>query len=472
MMEALGYLVAAAPFLVAGAALLGLGWSPAMSGGAGLVVALAGALLWPGFEVSGLPGALVEGFGTIGRVLYVLVGGLLLYNVLAEGGAVDRVSRFLTEVEPDRGALALLVVLGAAPFFESVTGFGVAVVISAPILLSAGFAPLQAAALASWGQLAVPWGALGVGTLIGADLAGLTFEELSDASAWLSLPLFPVYGIATLMLAGGWAGVKRRGFEALYVSLAAGLGVLASSLYLVPELAGAIGGLVAVSAFLLPRAGRLRGLEVPVRALAPYGVLLALLVGANSVGPVRTTLEGLGPAFTGPGLWLLLAAVFAALFLGLDGKATVSAVKRTGKQWLPVAGAIVAFILAGQVVAVCGAAELLAVGAAGAFGVAYPAVSPLVGALGGTMTGSNAGSNALFMPFQAEAAATSGSPELTLAALQNVSGSQSNLLAPQRVVLAATATGLLGREAEIVRAIAPPVAISLAVLILVGAVYG
>jgi lactate permease len=471
MMETLGYLVAAAPFLIAGVALLGLGWSPAISGGAGLLTALAGASLWPGFETTGLMGAFVEGFGTIGRVLYVLVGGLLLYNVLSEGGAVDRVSRFLTEIEPDRGALALLVVLGAAPFFESVTGFGVAVVISAPILLSAGFTPLQAAALASWGQLAVPWGALGVGTLIGADLAGLTFGELSDASALLSLPLFPIYGIATLALARGWTEVRRRGFEALYVSLAAGLAVLASSLYLVPELAGAIGGLVAVGTFLVPRARRLRALEVPVRALTPYGVLLALLVGANSVGTVRNTLEGLGPVFTGPGPWLLLSAAFAALFLRLDAKATISAVKRTGEQWLPVAGAIVAFILAGQVVAVCGAAELLAVGAAGAFGAAYPAVSPLVGALGGAMTGSNAGSNALFMPFQAEAAATSGGSSITLAALQNVSGSQSNLLAPQRVVLAATATGLLGREAEIVRAVAPPVAISLVVLIFVGALY-
>ncbi len=468
----MGYVVAAAPFLVAGLALLGLGWSPVRSGGAGLLVALAGALLWPGFETAGLSGALFEGLGTIGRVLYILVGGLLLYNVLSGGGAVERVSRFLTSVEPDRDALALLVVLGAAPFFESVTGFGVAVVISAPILLSAGFTPIKAAALASWGQLAVPWGGLGVGTLIGADIAGLTFGELSDASAWMSLPLFPVYGIATLALSGGWAGVKRRWFEAAYIGLAAGLGVLASSLYLVPELAGAIGGLVAVGTFLVPRAGRLRGLEVPVRALVPYGVLLALLVGANGIGAVRAILEGLGPVFSGPGLWLLVSAVFAAFFLKLDGKAMASAVKRTVKQWLPVAGAIVTFILAGQVVAASGAAELLAVGAAGTFGAAYPAVSPLVGALGGAMTGSNAGSNALFMPFQAEAAATSGSSELTLAALQNVSGSQANLLAPQRIVLAATATGLLGREAEIARAIAPPVAVSLAILILVGALYG
>ena len=472
MIEALGYVVAAAPFLVAGVALLGLGWSPSRSGGAGLIVALAGTLLWPTFESVGLLGALVEGLETIGRVLYILVGGLLLYNVLSEGGAIERVSRFLTEVEPDRGALALLVVLGAAPFFESVTGFGVAVVISAPILLSAGFTPLKAAALASWGQLAVPWGALGVGTLIGAELAGVTFEELSSASAWMSLPLFPVYGIATLALSAGWTGVRSRGFEAVYVSLAAGLGVLLSSLYLVPELAGAIGGLVAVGAFLLRRMRRLRGLEVPVRALVPYGVLLVLLVGANSVESVRAALKSLGPAFAGPGLWLLLSAVFAVLFLKLDGKAMAATVGRTAKQWLPVAGAIVTFILAGQVVAASGAAELLAGGAAGALGLAYPAASPLVGALGGAMSGSNAGSNALVMPFQAEAATNSGSHGLTLAALQNVSGSQSNLLAPQRVVLAATATGLLGREAEIVRAIAPPVAVSVAILILVGAVYG
>jgi lactate permease len=472
MIEALGYVVAAAPFLVAGVALLGLGWSPSRSGGAGLIAALAGTLLWPTFESVGLLGALVEGLETIGRVLYILVGGLLLYNVLSEGGAVERVSRFLTEVEPDRGALALLVVLGAAPFFESVTGFGVAVVISAPILLSAGFTPLKAAALASWGQLAIPWGALGVGTLIGAELAGVTFENLSSASAWMSLPLFPVYGIATLALSAGWTGVRSRGFEAVYVSLAAGLGVLLSSLYLVPELAGAIGGLVAVGAFLLPRMRRLRGLEVPVRALVPYGVLLVLLVGANSVESVRAALKSLGPAFAGPGLWLLLSAVFAVLFLKLDGKAMAATVGRTAKQWLPVAGAIVTFILAGQIVAASGAAELLAGGAAGALGVAYPAASPLVGALGGAMSGSNAGSNALSMPFQAEAATTSGSHGLTLAALQNVSGSQSNLLAPQRVVLAATATGLLGREAEIVRAIAPPVAVSVAILILVGAVYG
>jgi L-lactate permease len=74
------------------------------------------------------------------------------------------------------------------------------------------------------------------------------------------------------------------------------------------------------------------------------------------------------------------------------------------------------------------------------------------------------------MPFQAEAAGGESST-LFLAGLQNVAGSQANLLAPQRVVLAATATGLLGEEPKIVRAVLPPVAISLAVLVLMGAGY-
>jgi len=41
-----------------------------------------------------------------------------------------------------------------------------------------------------------------VGTVIGADLAGMGFGELSDWSALLSVPLFPVYGVAAVALAG------------------------------------------------------------------------------------------------------------------------------------------------------------------------------------------------------------------------------------------------------------------------------
>ena len=213
MIDLLGIVISAMPFVVAAVGLAGLGWSASTAGGASLAVAVLGAVVWPDLEATAVPGALFAGLGTSAQVLYVLFGGLLLYNLLSAGGAVDTVSRFLGGLEPDRVALAAGIVVGVAPFFESVTGFGVAVVISVPILLAAGFTPLRAAVLASWGQCAVPWGALGVGTVIGAHLAGMGFGTLSDVSAFLSIPLFPVYGVAAVAIAGGGracAGAARK----------------------------------------------------------------------------------------------------------------------------------------------------------------------------------------------------------------------------------------------------------------------
>ena len=464
MVEVLLFLAALAPFVVAGVGLLVLGRPAVWVGVATLGAAVAGALVLGG---PGVFGALAGGFGTSGRVLFVLFGGLLLYNVLAAGGAVGEVSRFLGRLEPDPVALAAGVVVGVAPFFESVTGFGVAVVISAPILLAAGFSPLKAAVLASWGQCAVPWGALGVGTVIGADLAGMRFAALSDWSALLSVPLFPVYGVAAVALAGGWSGVRRRGAEAALLGLAAGAGTLATSIFLVPELSGAVGGIVATAVFLGLRIDRAGG--APVRALLPYAFLLALLVLVNAAGEPGSV-AWIGPAIDGPGLPLLACSVFAAVLFAIGGSRFGGAVSTTARQWLPTAGAVLTFVLAGAVLADGGAAGVLA-SEARRFGSLYPAILPVLGAFGGALAGSNAASNALFMPLQIEAARGLGISEPLAAASQNVSGSHASLLAPQRIVLAATATGLVGREGEITRQAIAPVAISVVVLAVMGMVF-
>ena len=465
MVDIVGILISALPFAVAAVGLVVLRWPAPWAGAASLAAAVFGALVWPELEATGVPEALLGGLGTSAQVLYVLFGGLLLYNLLSASGAVEAVSRFLGRLEPDPVALAAGVVVGVAPFFESVTGFGVAVVISAPILLAAGFTPLRAAVLASWGQCAVPWGALGVGTVIGAHLAGIGFGTLSDASAFLSLPLFPIYGVAAVALADGWTGVRRRGAEAILLGFVAGAGTLLTSLYLVPELSGAVGGLAASAVFLARRRHRL--VEIPVRALLPYAFLLALLAAMNGVGALRAVLEKLGPVFDGPGLPLLVSGAFAALLLGLGGDHVGTATLRTVTQWLPTAGAVLTFVLAGEVVAGSGAAGLLAGGAEGLGGF-FPAVSPVLAALGGALTGSNAASNALFMPLQVEAARGLDVSQGLTAAVQNVAGSHASMLAPQRVVLAATATGLLGREGDILRVAVAPVAVSVGVLAVLG----
>lgn len=263
--------------------------------------------------------------------------------------------------------------------------------------------------------------------------------------------------------------MRQRGIEALCLGLLAGIGTLLTSVYTVPDLSGAVGGLAAIAGFLGLRWLRLRGLGVPIRALLPYAFLLALLLAANGVGLLRVLAEGLGPVFAGPGLPLLLSCAFAAALFGLNRPDLSAAVAGTFRQWVPTAGAVLTFVLAGQVVASSGAAALLASGAT-AFGGLYLGAAPVVGALGGWLTGSNAASNALFMPLQVEAARGLGVSESLSAATQNVSGSHASLLAPQRVILAATATGLLGREGDVTRAALPPVLASVAILSLIGLV--
>src|SRR5215207_8007617 len=169
------------------------------------------------------------------------------------------------------------------------------------------------------------------------------------------------------------------------------------------------------------------------------------------------------------GLPLHLSSAFAATLLGLEGPGLTTAVAGTFRQWLPTAGAVLTFVLAGQVVASSGAAAPLASGAT-AFGGLYPAVAPVVGALGGWLTGSNAASNAQIMPLQIEAARGPGVSESLSSATQNVSGSHASQLAPQRVIMAATATGLLGREGDITRAALPPVLVCVVILSLAGLV--
>lgn len=468
MGDIFGIVVAVSPFVLAVVLLVVLRWPAGWAGVAALVAALGGAFFWPALEPAGLSGSLLDGVVTSAKVLYVLFGGLLLYNLLSAAGAVEAVSRYLGRLEPEREALSAGIVVGAAPFFESVTGFGVAVVISAPILLAAGFSPIKAAVLASWGQCAVPWGALGVGTVIGADLAGIGFRELSTASAYLNLPLYPIYGLSAVALAGGIAGVRRHGVEAVLLGLAAGAGTLLTSLYLAPELSGAVGGLSATAMFVARRRRRAGG--VPARALLPYGFLLALLALSSGVAGISSSLARLGPVFAGPGLPLLVAAGFTAALFGIGALDGGGAVRGTFKQWLPTAGAVLTFVLAGEVVAGSGAAALLASGVA-SFGSLYTAVSPVLGAMGGALTGSNAASNALFMPLQVEAARGVGVAVEITAAIQNVAGSHASLLAPQRVVLAATAVGLLGREGDILRYAIAPVAVSVLILAVIGLLW-
>ena len=152
--------------------------------------------------------------------------------------------------------------------------------------------------------------------------------------------------MAAVALAGGWPGVRRRWIEALGPRPLAGTGTLLASVYTVPELSGAAGGLASTAGFLGPRWRQFRGLDVPVRALLPYGFSRAA-AGGQRDRVSEDVAENLGPVFAGPGLPLLLSSAFAAALLGLEGGERPR--RWPGpRQWLPTAGAVLTFVLAGR----------------------------------------------------------------------------------------------------------------------------
>jgi lactate permease len=419
--------------------LLSRRFRPASAAGAVLVLSVIVAVA----AFDSAPAVVARGYGdiapTVVEVVLILLGGTLLNRQLAAVGAHALIADWIRSFSSDRARSLLLIGLGVTPFAESVTGFGIGIVVAIPLLVGLGFGRLQAATLGLLGLVVVPWGALAPGTLVASELTGVDFDRLGMASALLSLPVFVLCGLAGLVTGCGLRTALRRFPELLWVSGMLWAGLLAAQAVAGTALAGALGSLVGAFAAVAlirwregawPRFGR----EI-LTVLAPYGLLLAGLLGArlllavlgSSTGPVASVLGS-------PALWLLVtcAGVPRLLGGGAGGREPFTAAVN---QWWPVALTTGLFLLAGSTLTVSGMSAELARAAAG-LGHPYTAVAPWIGGLGGFLTGSNTGANAMFAAGQAEAAHALGYSAATLVAVQNVSGSLLTMAAVPRVVLA------------------------------------
>src|SRR3546814_10338491 len=129
------------------------------------------------------------------------------------GGALGRIAGALAGAIPDPGRRVLVLVLGLSVFFESITGFGIGIIVTAPLFMALGFAPLRAAFLSLLGQCAVTWGALGIGTILGSELTGVPVERMGVLAAPMTLPLMLICGGIALHLSGERRALLRRGPE-------------------------------------------------------------------------------------------------------------------------------------------------------------------------------------------------------------------------------------------------------------------
>lgn len=478
--------LAAAPILTSVVLILALRQSAVRAGAAGLAVAVLVVVSAPVYrlDAEGLGRALLSGALSTLMVSYVLLGGLLVYTVLREAGALAAIAEAVAKTVPDPARRALILVLGLSVFFESATGFGIGIVVAAPLFVALGYRARDAALLALAGQCAVTWGALAIGTTLGAQLTGVPAARLGLLAAPLTLPLIVLCGGVALWLSGGAAALRRAWPEMLLYGGLLSAVLAAASRWVGIEVAGMIGGLaVAAAGFAVSRVltggSRPRLLDRALaRAAMPFALLLLLLLVTRLAPPLRAGLTevavlrvpelGFSLAFLyHPGFWLVLTALVSVPLLRLGRGRLAAVAGGTFRQWLVATLAVAGFLCFSQVMFAAGMTLALAEAVAQATGRAYVLLLPLVGGLGGFLTASNAGSNAMFAGFQEAMSARLDLPEDVVIAAQNAAGANTTLASPGRVVLAATVTGLVGREGALMR---PALGLAAAGLVGLGAI--
>ncbi len=440
--------LAAAPLVLTIAVLLMAksGWVAPLTG---LVAATAVAMLVFDKSTADVLTTLGGSSQMIFEVLSIIAGGVLLSRVLDASGAQSTLAAWLSHSAGGMLATTLMMTHGVIPFIESVTGFGVSVLIGLPLLIQLGFSPIRAAMLTVLGLTISAWGSMAPGTLLGSRLTGVSLHELGMATAqinWvaplLSGLLIPLVALdpSTLRarlrqcLLGGTMGLTLSGF------------VLGANAVFGTPVAGALGALLntmlllGIIALRRRRQARRQGrprTKNPVadagRAFAPYAILIGGLITAQFVvKPVAS-----------PAIWLTIASI-AAVFIqrrwlvagGLDASAKVFRFLWAAlKLWVSVAIPTGLYMALGSVFASGGLAEQLAAAFA-TLGAGYLVLSPFLGAIGGYITASTTGANAMFITTQAAGAQALGIEKLGLLGTHNAAASLWCLASPVRVELA------------------------------------
>jgi lactate permease len=491
------FLVSVTPFFLILGLMAGLRWGLVRTGLAAWAWTLAAAAFAFGIGPFGVGVSLAKAAILALDVLPIVWGALLFFSVCEQAGAVRILGDELTAAIPWKSLRGLLLGWAFASFLQGAGGFGVPVVVTAPLLWAAGFPPLAAVVLPFVGHSwAVTFGSLGTSFQALMSASGLSAQTLAGPAAILLGGLCILAGLLV-----GWLGSKEDFPHLLPVLLLAGA-AMAGTQYLLAT-AGfwqiASLGAGAVGSGLLYGAGRISARtdaaapKPPGReflfAAAGYVLLVAVILFARWFEPLRDMLDSIrwnyslpgaetSRGFAAPGTngyflpfgnsGAILAYASLAVFLWYRRKgwyppdAVRGILRATAHRAAPVSIGIVSMIGVSTLLSYSGMTSALAAGLAGLVGAAYPALSPWLGAGGAFLTGSNTNSNLLFAPLQQDMARTLGLSPSALLAAQTGGGAVGSVLSPAKVGVGAIGLRDGPSEGEVMRRLLLPIGLLLA----------
>jgi len=330
----------------------------------------------------------------------VIVPGLAFVILVERGGAPQAIGAWVKELGWTPPAQVIFIVLGLAPLLEAMTGFGVSLIATVPLLMGL-FTRQSGMKIALAGMVIMPWGTLGLATVIGALLAHLPAQSLGSHSALISAPVF----LCLASLALWQAGIRRiTPWLGLLVVTALFVAVLyCVNLWVGPEVSGVLAGLaVACVGLGISWAQRKKLVRWP-NAAWPYLALLGVIVASRALF-VLSGWDGLWVVrgehvswkpLASPGLALLIVTVLMAFRQTAGAGFPWQALFNRAK--FPVT-TILLFLLLSQVMVNAGFLAEAQSALQSMSGISLAPTIALLAGIAGYVTGSNVGGNTLVMP--------------------------------------------------------------------------
>lgn len=476
------FFLAILPILVIVSCMLFLKWGSEKAVPAGLLVGLI--ISWWKFGLNWQVLGVAEGKGIFIalNVLLILWSALFLFKLVDINGGTQAISDLLESMSADKGWLAVVMAWCLTGAIEGLAGFGLPMAIVGALLIGIGVSPITAVAAA----------AIGNGWSVSYGSMASVFEILSSVTGVNPQIFAPYTGLLlsfVIFLSGfGLAAVLGqlkhwRRILGLGLLMAVVQGVLTRvGVYI---LAGFIASLVGIAAGILvsrkaaPQPLSLRKQKSLQIAIRGYGVLTVIAIIFSLIQPLRrwvgkVTFNVQFPAVkTNLGLvtpaassytfhiflhtaFYILATVVIVFLLFRQGEHTRAelfsiAWQQSLKSAKHATIGIIAMVALSVVMEHTGMSLVIANGLITFTGGGFPLVSPLIGVIGTFATGSNSNSNVLFGALQNDIARTVGLNQGLILGAQNAGGSLGSMIAPAKLVVGTSNTGLEGRDGEVLR---------------------
>ena len=213
-------------------------------------------------------------------------------------------------------------------------------------------------------------------------------------------------------------------------------------------------------------------LGAALRAWSCFILIFLLLLGTSKlVAPVNAALAPLSTTLTvysgpnpgslsfswvnTPGVLIMVAALVGGAIQGATPRVMGEVLVATVKQMLPTVATMLAVLGCAKVMGYAGMISSISAFCIAVAGGLYPLLAPWIGAVGTFVTGSGTSSGMLFGQVQAQAAEALGADPVWTVGLNSLGVAAGKMLSPQTLAIGLAAVRVRGKDAELLRAVAP-----------------